>query len=66
MSDWDNEQERKDVALIDRTYKVREPNGEVTEVNRFDLNLTLCAKPDSWIQCLDKSWISANRLEIIG
>ena len=65
MSNWDIEQEKQGISLIDRTYKVRKPNGEVTEVNRFDMNLTLCAKPEAWIQCKDSSWLSANRLQII-
>ena len=66
MSNWDIEQGKRDIPPIDRTYQVRKPNGEVTEVNRFDMNLTLCAKLESWIQCKDNSWLSANRLEIIG
>lgn len=66
MSNWDTEQENRGIPLIERTYKVLKPNGEITEVNRFDMNLTLCAKPESWIQCTDKSWLSANRLEIIA
>lgn len=63
---WDKEQEKKGVSLIDRTYKVKKPNGEIVEVNRFDMNLTMCAKPKSWIQCSDTSWIPANRLTILG
>ncbi len=65
MSNWDIEQERQDIPLIERTYKGRKPNGEITEVNRFDMNLAMCAKPESWIQCKDTGWISANRLEIM-
>ncbi len=65
MSKWDDQQEKLGIPLIDRTYKVRKPNGEITQVNRFDMNLTMCAKPESWIQCSDNSWISANRLTIL-
>ncbi len=64
-SRWDTEQEKMGIPLIERTYKVRLPSGRETEVNRFDMNLTLCAKPESWIECRDGGWISANRLEII-
>lgn len=62
----DKQQETQGVVLIDRTYKVRKPNGEVTEVNRFDMNLTLCANPQSWIQCKDTSWIPACNLEVLA
>lgn len=65
MNKWDDEQDKLNIPLIDRTYKVCKPNGEITEVNRFDMNLTLCVSPESWIQCTDKSWLSANRLTII-
>ena len=66
MNNRDIEQEKRGIPLIDRTYKVRRPNGEVTEVNRFDMNLTLCTKPESWIECNDNVWIQANRLKIIA
>lgn len=66
MTDWDTEQEKQNIPLIERTYKVAKPNGEIVEVNRFDMNLTMSAKPKSWIQCSDTSWIPANRLTIIA
>ena len=66
QSNWDIEQEKRGIPVIERTYKVRLPSGQETEVNRFDMNLTLCAEPDAWVQCKDSGWISANRLEIIG
>lgn len=66
METWDEQQEAKGIALIDRTYKARKPNGEIVEVNRLDMNLTMCAKPESWIQCSDSSWIPANNLTILA
>jgi hypothetical protein len=63
---WDKEQEKQNIPLVERTYKVRKPNGEIVEVNRFGMNLTMCAQPDRYIQCSDTSWLQAKRLEIIA
>lgn len=41
----------REVATIDRTFVVAKPSGEITEVNRFDYNITICAKPNAFIQC---------------
>ena len=48
-------------ALIDRTKKVRLPNGEVKRVNVFDYNLAVYA--DGYVQLTDTSWIKARLLQ---
>ena len=62
---WDIEQENMGIPIIERTYKVRLPNGKETEVNRFYMNLTMSTRPESWVQCKNGGWISADRLTII-
>ena len=59
---WDLEQEQNGVALVDRTYRVHKPNGEITEVNRFDFNL---ADKSQYIQCSDTSWGRVSNLTIV-
>ena len=54
-----------DGALINRTYRVRKPNGEIVEVNRFDFNLAACADPTQYIQCSDTGWMRVDHLTII-
>lgn len=64
-SAWDIEQEKQGVPLVQRTYKVAKPNGEVSEVNRFDFNLACSVAPNDYIQCSDTSWIRARYLCIL-
>lgn len=65
-SPWGRDQEFRDVPLIERTYLCWRPDGSLTEVNRFDHNLFMCAGAgEKYIQCADASWIKANRLRIL-
>ena len=50
---------------ITDTYKVRKPNGEITEVNVFDYNLAYCAKDNPYVQCSDTSWLRVRALTIV-
>lgn len=52
--------------IIRATYKVRKPNGEVVEVNRFDLNLAYCGDRNRYIQCSDTSWVRVSDLTIVA
>ncbi|KKK87958.1 hypothetical protein LCGC14_2748030 [marine sediment metagenome] len=55
------------VPLILRTVRVRTPNGEVHEVNRFDYNLMAAAKAtDYHIQLSDLAWIRFGNLTFVG
>ena len=55
------------VPLILRTVRVRIPNGEVHEVNRFDYNLMATAKADDMhIQLSDLGWIRFGNLTFVG
>lgn len=56
---------RSKVALIDRTHRVRRPDGTETEVNRFDYNLAIACGDGRYVQCADTSWIRADRLQVI-
>lgn len=70
-----NQGPKLEVALIDRTCRVRKPNGEVVEVNRFDWNLNICCargalalgepRPVHYIQCSDNSWMRMDRLTLV-
>lgn len=65
----------EEVALIDRTWRVRKPNGEIVEVNRFDWNINTCCvaaarvlsepSPTHYIQCSDSSWMRMDRLTLV-
>lgn len=65
MTVWDEQQAQAGVPLVERTYKVIKPNGEVTEVNRFDFNLAYCVARDRYIQCMDTSWIRVRNLMVL-
>lgn len=54
--------EKAEVALIDRTYTVRKPDGELAEVNVFDMNLRVIC--DAYVQLADGVWIKARSLVI--
>ncbi|KKL92476.1 hypothetical protein LCGC14_1884310 [marine sediment metagenome] len=55
------------VPLILRTVRVRLPNGEVHEVNRFDFNLMTAAKAtDYYIQLSNLAWIRFGNLTFVG
>ena len=65
MATWDKQQAVNGIPLIDRTYKVKRPNGDVAEVNRFDFNLAYCADRDTYIQCTDTGWIRIRNLTVL-
>jgi hypothetical protein len=54
-----------DIPPIERVYDVRLPNGDLAQINRFDLNLALAVGGDHYVQLTDTSWIKANRLTIV-
>jgi len=62
---WDKEQDALGIPPIERTYKVRKPNGEIVQVNRFDFNLAHCADKTSYIQCSDRGWMRVDNLTIV-
>lgn len=68
MSEWESDQEAAGVPLIERTYRVKKPNGEIVTVNRFDLNLARCVEhlKKTYIQCSDTTWINSANLKIIA
>ena len=58
------------VDLLDRTHRVRLPNGETCEVNRFDFNMHRFADlDDEWdrtIQLACGAWIRHRNLVFIA
>jgi hypothetical protein len=58
-----------DVPLIERTYRVRLPNGVLGEVRRLDLNMHRFADLegtwDRYIQLIDGGWIRHRLLTIV-
>ena len=53
------------VAIINKKYILRQPNGKTGTVSVFDYNLKFCAG-DPIIQLDDNSWNYIKNLEIIG
>jgi hypothetical protein len=62
---WNHEQASRGIPIIEWTYKVRKPNGEVTEVNRFSYNLASCVDKTQYIQCADQGWIRLDKLTLL-
>ncbi len=62
---WEEEQTAAGVPMIELTYKVTKPNGEITEVNRFDFNLAWCVDKAHYIQCADTSWVRVGLLTVL-
>ncbi len=65
MTTWDEQQVANGIPLVERTYKVRLPNGQITEVNRFDYNLAYCADRNTYIQCSNTGWIRVCNLTVL-
>ena len=57
-------------GLLDRTHRVRLPNGETCEVNRFDFNMhrfaDLDGESDRYIQLACGAWIRHRKLEFLA
>ena len=58
------------IPIIERTFRVRLPNGTEAEINRFDLNANRLADIDGewdrYVQLTDGAWIRHRLLTVIG
>lgn len=54
-----------ELPSIAHTYRIRRPNGEITEINCFDYNLAYVAGKNSYVQCVDSGFNRVNDLQII-
>lgn len=53
-------------ALIDRTCRVRLPNGKTGKVNCFDLNLAKACGDIRYVQVSDGAWFRVDLLQVSG
>lgn len=63
MTPWAEHQDQSGIHQIDWTQLVRRPDGEVVEVDNFNMNLARAARQThKYIQLADGSWIRGSAL----